>query len=244
MRQTPASMSVVRRVLSRPLPPRVAIVQGELDRFSSARYLEIGVHTGVLFLHVRAHSKHGVDPDPHVPRWKWLAHPNSVMRGRLVTRTSDEFFASLDADAQFDVVFVDGLHLYEQSLRDIENSLAHLSDTGVVLVHDCNPTSAEAAARVPDPRAQGPWCGDVWKAIAQLRATRSDLFVETIDDDFGVGVVRRGANPMATTPFDPEDLSYADLNANRAQLLGLRALDAKPPYGPRRSIRQPSGSRE
>jgi hypothetical protein len=40
----------------------VGIVAAQLAARRRPRYLEIGVHTGVLFLHVRASAKVGVDP--------------------------------------------------------------------------------------------------------------------------------------------------------------------------------------
>jgi hypothetical protein len=210
-------------LLDRPLPPRVAVVQAALDRFTKPRFLEIGVHTGVLFLHVRAAEKVGVDPDPRIALWKRLGHPNTALRGRVVEATSDEFFAALDPTERFDVVFVDGLHLHQQALRDIEHSLGHLSAEGTVFVHDCNPVSALSAGRDPGATGDAGWCGDVWKAIAHLRAHRGDLTVETLDTDSGIGVVRRGDNPGATGGLAVDDLGYGDLVTRRGELLGLRA---------------------
>jgi SAM-dependent methyltransferase len=214
-------VSVLRRVLNRPLPPRVSIVQRELDRFRRPRYLEIGVNVGVLFLHVRAMRKIGVDPAQRIPAWKRLGHPNTALRGTLLSMTSDEYFAALEPDAAFDVVFVDGLHTYEQSLRDVEHALRHLSSDGVVLVHDCNPLDAVAGG--PDPGATGEegWNGEVWRTIVHLRATRADLDVSVLDADFGVGLVRRGQNRAALSGVDAAELTYEDLEARRRELLGL-----------------------
>jgi hypothetical protein len=203
----------------------VAIVQAELDRFRRPRYLEIGVNVGVLFLHVRAHGKVGVDPVRRIPRWKRVAHPTTALRGRLVARPSDDYFARLDPGERFDVVFVDGLHTFEQSLRDVENALEHLAPDGVVLVHDCNP--ADAIAGGPDPGATGDagWNGEVWKTIVHLRATRSDLDVRVLDTDFGVGVVRRGESGSELAGIDAGALTFDDLEARREELLGLVAYD-------------------
>jgi hypothetical protein len=218
----------LRSLLRRPLPPRVGIVSAELRRFDNPRYLEIGVHTGVLFTHVRARRKVGVDPAPAIPRWKWWLHPNTALRGSLVKATSDEYFAGLDAEVEFDVVFVDGEHTYEQCLRDVENALAHLSSHGVVLVHDVNPPSAASAVPDPDEAARLPggecWCGDVWRAVVWLRAVRDDLDVHTLDTDFGVGVVQRGsAAPLPLQAPEVHALTYDDLDRNRAELLNLIA---------------------
>jgi hypothetical protein len=215
-------VSLLRRLLGRELPPRVAIVQAELDRFARPRYLEIGVNVGVLFLHVRAAEKVAVDPVNRIPRWKWLGHPNTALRGRFVNATSDRFFGDLDPRARFDVVFVDGLHTHEQSRRDVDNALAHLGDEGVVLVHDCNPQSEAAAGPDPDATEGEGWCGEVWKTIVELRATRDDLTVEVLDTDYGIGVIRGGTSNPIELPAPVERLTYAELEAERVRLLGLR----------------------
>jgi hypothetical protein len=211
----------LRQILDRPLPPRVEIVQAELDRFRRARYLEIGVNVGVLFLHVRAHRKVAVDPVQRIPRWKRLGHPNTALRAQFIEMTSDQYFASIGSSETFDVVFVDGLHTYDQSLRDVESGLRHLSEDGVVLVHDCNPANAVAGG--PDPGATGDagWNGEVWKTIVHLRATRPDLDVSVLDTDFGVGVIRRGDNRSGLSRLDVRQLSYEDLDVRRDELLGL-----------------------
>ena len=202
----------------------MAIVADELRRFPRPRYLEIGVDTGVLFLHVRAHRKVGVDPHGRVPRWKWFLHPNTLLRGSFFRTTSDRFFTALAPEAAFDVIFVDGDHSFEQSRRDVANALEHLADDGVVAVHDCNPPGPRAASRDSADAAGGPWCGDVWKTIVELRATRPDLEVSVIDADFGVGVVRRGAGGGLELDAQAiESMTYADLERDRERLLGLVA---------------------
>jgi hypothetical protein len=215
-------VNAVRRLLGRELPPRIAIVQAHLDRFDRPRYLELGVNVGVLFLHVRAAEKVAVDPVERIPRWKWLGHPNTALRGRFVNQTSDEFFAGLEPSARFDVVFVDGLHTHEQSRRDVANALGRLADGGVVLAHDCNPQSAAAAGPDPDATRGEGWCGEVWRTIVELRATRDDLVVEVLDTDFGIGVIRRGPSTPIELPASVERLTYEELAADRARLLGLR----------------------
>lgn len=218
----------MRKLLRRSLPPRVGIVAAELARFHGPRYLEIGVHTGVLFLHVRAAEKVAVDPAARVPRWKWALHPNTLLRGDVIRATSDEYFAWLAAGARFEVIFVDGDHSFEQSLRDVEHALDHLSDDGVVLVHDCNPPDAAAASPDPAGAADGPWCGDVWKTVVHLRATRADLDVGVIDTDFGVAVVRHGEGAdLQLSPEQVASMTYAELAADRERLLGLRGASIR-----------------
>ncbi len=211
--------------MSEELPPRVSIIQSELDRFEKPRYLEIGIFDGLVFLHVEAQTKVAVDPQIRVPRLKRVraARKPGVSFHEI---PSDDYFARLEPTTEFDVVFVDGLHLYEQALRDTESALAHLAPGGVVLMHDCNPTSEAVAARDPEEaKAKGhrAWCGDVWKAVVHLRATRKDLDVRVLDTDFGIGVVRPGTSDSSVdlTPEEVAALTYQDLDEDREGLLGL-----------------------
>ena len=217
-------MSRLRKALGREHPPRVAIVAGELAARQRPRYLEVGVDTGVVFLHVRAALKVAVDPQPRIARWKLAAHPNALLRGTIVPTTSDAYFAGLADDVRFDVVFVDGDHSFGQARRDIDHALERLADGGVVLVHDCDPPTATAAGPEPPGAAGGPWCGETWKAIAMLRATREDLTATVLAIDCGVGRIER--RPSELSGIDPATitgLGFDDLRADRQRLIGAVA---------------------
>lgn len=151
--------------------------------------------------------------------------------------TSDTFFekhaAELFKEEPIDTAFVDGLHTYQQTYQDVLNILDHLAEGGVILMHDCNPPSAaaahpakswQAAAEMGLPGWQGQWCGDVWKAIAHLRAVRHDLNVFVLDCDFGIGVVSK-ATPEAMLNLSPsqiQSMTYADLTRERQALINLK----------------------
>jgi hypothetical protein len=120
-------------------------------------------------------------------------------------------------------------------VRDVEKSLLHMRDDGVIFLHDCNPPfelAGRPAASWEDFMAQqsgplvfGVWNGDVWKAIVHLRSTRPDLLVGVLKCDQGVGFVRKGA-PESTLPYSVEQvaaLTYADLKADRKRLLNLKS---------------------
>jgi len=173
-------------------------------------YLEIGVRNpGGNFSRVRVAEKTGVDP--------------AATRGAVdFAMTSDDFFAGLDAadaDRFFDLVFVDGLHVDEQVERDIVNGLRHLSDSGAVVVHDCNPTARDAQTNAP---SRALWLGTVWKAWAKLRSTRPDLAMAVVDVDLGCGVIMPGQQECYPLAFESYDaLDYAVLEGDRRRLLNL-----------------------
>ena len=75
--------------------------------------------------------------------------------------TSDEFFTN--HRSHFDLVFIDGLHTHEQSLRDVANALCSLSGSdSVIVMNDCIPSTREMQI-VPAVQTNGPeMCGARW----------------------------------------------------------------------------------
>lgn len=185
-------------------------------------YVEIGVHEGHSLAFVQPGTRTiGVDPEPKV------AEPPDGCT--IVTATSDDFFADPRALAgeRIDLAFADGLHLWEQTLRDVANLERHSSPDGTILIHDCNPIDEITSARK---RTTMIWSGDVWKTVVALRRYRPDLSVSTVDvEPTGLAIVT-GLDPESTVLHDRYDkivatideLTYADIESgDRTQLLGL-----------------------
>jgi hypothetical protein len=224
---------------------RIKIVQEALRRRAKPLYLEIGVSHGLAFQRISADEKIAVDPAFRISARSRKLAESKARETHYFETTSDAFFADQAAliERGIDVAFIDGLHTYEQALRDIVNAAEHLRDDGVIVVHDCNPKHASIAfpaASNEDFRAQhrwwdlirsqngwlyyGAWSGDVWKAIVNLRSTRKDLRVAVLDCDFGVGIIRKGS-PESTLSYTPEQidgLDYKNLAADRKGLLNLK----------------------
>jgi hypothetical protein len=218
---------------------RIKIIQRLIRVTGAENYLEIGVNNGRCFLRVKAARKMAVDPSFKIPpgrKFKYLLKNISNFNNQYFEQTSDDFFSSHAAllkQHKPQVVFVDGLHTYEQALRDVLNSLAFLDEGGVVLMHDCNPLTATAAypansidhAKASLPDYKGVWNGDVWKAVVHLRALHSDLEVFVLDCDHGIGVAKKGSarNSLNLSWEEIQKLTYKDLEANRNTLLNLKA---------------------
>jgi hypothetical protein len=103
------------------------------------------------------------------------------------------------------------------------NSLNHLSENGVVVLHDCNPSELWFAREdfIIDGEAHG-WNGTVWKSIYKLRATRPDLFVCTVNTDYGIGIVKRGQQKCCD--FDNSYYEYRIFEQNRKEHLNLVSI--------------------
>ena len=171
------------------------------------------------------------------PRLKYYQKNPTNVHNRYFEQTSDDFFSS-QADMlrtnKPDIVFIDGLHTYEQSLKDVLNSLTFLADGGVILMHDCNPLSEAAAYPAGSfedvtslnlPTYAGAWNGDVCKTIVHLRTLHRDLEVCVLNCDHGIGVVRKAVpeNTLNLSASDLRNMSYHDLAADRERLLNLKS---------------------
>ncbi|HYN80858.1 MAG TPA: class I SAM-dependent methyltransferase [Gemmatimonadaceae bacterium] len=148
---------------------RIALVNLLVSRKQHCSYLEIGCATNDLFNSVATPDKTGVDPE----------------RGGTIRKTSDDFF--LSNDLSFDVIFIDGLHTYEQVHKDVVNSMMILKPGGWIAIHDLLPSAWIEHHRPLLTR--GAWTGDVWKVAFELARTEGIDF-KILKIDFGVGVLR------------------------------------------------------
>ncbi|HET7247078.1 MAG TPA: class I SAM-dependent methyltransferase [Streptosporangiaceae bacterium] len=62
--------------------------------------------------------------------------------------TSDEFFAGLPTGKTYDLIFIDGLHTFEQAYRDLCNAIVHSHDEETTL-RACLEAIGPAAGRDP-----------------------------------------------------------------------------------------------
>lgn len=154
-------------------------------KIGAKSYLEIGTNNCKNFNAIQVAHKVGVDPD--------LASPCAIHK------TSDQFFKEIIRVGQFvseteikqgvqstetfDLIFIDGLHHAEQVHMDIMHSWYCLSEKGVIVIHDCNP-SEEKYTHVP--RDSKIWNGDVYRDVCQIESKKF-----TIDIDYGCCIIRK-----------------------------------------------------
>ena len=151
-----------------------------LDRLHAAlrpeTYLEIGVFLGATLALPRPPTRvFAVDPEPSVrPRLKTETH--------IFAETSDAFFAARRlegalAGRPLKLAFIDGLHVFEQCLRDFMSVEAWCDPTSAIVLHDMVPLDEPTQRRTQETQF---WTGDVWKALLALKHYRPDLDIFTI----------------------------------------------------------------
>lgn len=224
---------------------RFTILQTIINSINAKHYLEIGVREGCILLNIPVKNKHGIDPKFKIPNLNVV--DNLVVNDQnnninfLYPMTSDSFFdkyAEKTLIHGIDVAFIDGLHTYNQSLKDAENCIKYLNPNGFIVMHDCNPLNYamaypikqsinevyEMSVRGDLPGWNGCWNGDVWKTLLNLRSQRKDINVFTLDLDWGLGVITKG-EPENVFDFkidDIEDVDYYFLEKHRNDILNLK----------------------
>ena len=156
-------------------------------------YLEIGVATGKSLALARTGTRAlGIDPALAAQGSQFYYSPENLPQ--RYGMTSDDFFATVDVSKEmgqpcFDVAFIDGLHHFDQVLRDFINLERFADKDSVILIHDCLPIAPQVATRE---RSTAFWTGDVWKIIPCLKAVRPELEIVTLPAaPAGLALVRR-----------------------------------------------------
>jgi len=138
--------------------------------------LEIGVGRGDSISVVRPPAiAVGVDPHPYMFR------PLQT-ETHIFTETSDDFFerarlSQILSGRLLSTAFIDGLHVYEQALRDFVNVESWCGPRSVVFIHDTVPLNELTQRPTQETRFH---TGDVWKTVLCLKRFRPDLDIFTI----------------------------------------------------------------
>ena len=212
-----------------------------LSTFYSPAYLEIGVNRGETFHNIKAARKVAVDPEFLFDVTAYAVPGTTDFH----QTTSDEYFASeAGRKARFDVIYLDGLHTFEQTLRDLMNAILSLNKDGVIIIDDVLPNSYDASlpdiTQVAALRHQAPavgatwstdgsWMGDVYKLVFFIETFMQRWSYATVAENHGQTVLWR--NTRATSEIAPrtmEDLCRLDFRdtITRRSTFRIMPLDA------------------
>jgi hypothetical protein len=196
-------------------------------QLGAKRYLEIGVLHGHTFRDVEIADRTAVDPGFGFDTNE-LANDST----RFFRETSDSFFTHQPILPPYDVVLIDGMHTFEQVVRDLSNVLLRTHHRSAIILDDTVPDDAYSTVKdavasyryreIDKAPAHG-WQGDVFKTVFYIHDFFPGLNYRTI---MGMGnpqtIVWR-ANGMQRTPVfgDLEQISrltYFDLKEHLAVL--------------------------
>ena len=198
-------------VLESPLSSRLVNRLNLVNSLSSGvcekgAYLELGVEYLTNILAVNVQTRVGVDPEPKLSLDCVLASGGNWPI--ICKMTSRKFFAALDVLAVggecaavgdvpllYDLVFIDGLHTYAESLFDVVNSIMRTRVGGYVVMHDCIPPNkaaslADFSLAKQDVGFSGEWTGDVYKTLIHVNVHFESCKLWLLASDYGLGVIK------------------------------------------------------
>ena len=187
-------------------------------------YLEIGVAQGLTLEQVRVQEKVGVDPHP---QFDTLQLPKGIT---FYEMESDPYFETTKPDTPFDLVFLDGLHVWRQTYKDLINSIHSCQTSSIILIDDVVPDDElsaypdwDAALELKDAAGftDGRWQGDVFKVVLAIKLFHPELSFCVI------GERDRSDNPQAIVWFGPGFDPVKILPASETELLEIERLTYK-----------------
>ena len=161
---------------------RTQVVEALIRQNNFKSYLEIGCQNDINFSAISIPHKIGVDPS----------------LGGTHRMTSDVFFAQ--NNAKFDLIFIDGMHTFEQVYKDFFNAYNVLNIGGVILFHDMLPASWEQEMV---PRINRGWNGTVWKIAYELKHLLGSQFAIIVADQ-GLGIVFKDSEKPKLVPSEED----------------------------------------
>jgi hypothetical protein len=151
------------------IPVRLRRLKKICSMISVSRYLEVGVSHGKTFNALDIPFKDAVDP-----KFKFDTVAQTRPGVNFHEVASDDFFSKLDRSVKYDLIFLDGLHTFEQTYRDFCNCLQHIHEGSVIVIDDTFPN--DVFSSIPNQRLCTElrdsfgvpgvaWHGDVYKTI-------------------------------------------------------------------------------
>ena len=199
-------------------------------------YLEIGVESGLTFNEVKIPRKVAVDP-------KFMFDHKAIQTEKIsfFEMSSDEYFVGHSNGELFDLIFIDGLHTYDQTLRDFNCALQLSKPSTIIIIDDVFPVDIYSSLRdrikavnYRNEVRSGPldfsWHGDVFKTIFVIHDFYPLLSYITIEPKYGNSqtIVFRRSQEKFQTKFSSleqiERLTYFDFRESE-YLLNLRSED-------------------
>lgn len=200
-------------------------------RIRPSIYLEIGVFDGQSLAAAAPPTRSfGVDPTP-------MINVSFTAETHIYCQKSDAFFERENLRSLFggsvSMAFIDGLHVFDQVLRDFMNTEAQCEPGSLILIHDTLPLD-EVTQRPAQER--GFYTGDVWKIVPCLKRFRPDLLIQTVrTPPSGLTLIAglKSGSRVLKEHYDGAiqtfgTMPYEELDADRENMLNLAPNDWLP----------------
>lgn len=201
---------------------------------SASKYLEVGVSKGHTFNQLRFPLKHAVDPFFRFDIGDYQQEGVTFFQ-----QTSDSYFTAKDQAIKFDIIFLDGLHTYDQTYRDFTHAIAHASESTIFIVDDTFPSDSYSAMRnqqfavktrgqeAPLSGVKGKdaaWHGDVFKMLYLLKLFHPKYEYATICEDNPQTIIWNRAMIRDGFSEESSDIPFKQFNDMRFLRMAIESL--------------------
>jgi hypothetical protein len=150
--------------------------------------------------------------DTHkIPRFSF--HKSSII---IEHRILEDVLRS--KNKKFDLICADPFHEYSYSLSDLSVLSSYLTERGVMVCHDCFPSSKSMAAPMYQPLG---WNGETYVAFIEFAYHNPDWFYGLLKIDTGIGIISKLQLHLLHNQFNKE---------KQEQLLLVHREDGGDPY--------------
>lgn len=194
---------------------RDTVVQSVIDLFDYPSCLEIVASKNETLKKIKAKRKTAVDPCFRFDfnNYSELDSDISFYQG-----TSDDFFSDARVRREaYDVIYLDGLHTFDQTLRDLLNAIALVKPSGVIVIEDVIPNSYRALLpnesdcvqlRLLSGEHDKSWMGDVYRLVFFIHSYLQQFSFATVAENHGQTIIWR--SPRKSGSFRP--ISVKDIS--------------------------------
>ena len=158
------------------IPVIEEIAKGLKAAGMNQRYLELGIAKAKCFNVVAPHFNHYVAVDCNQKAFDFI----NINRKTQFVGTTDSFFDQfLSVYNDFNLIFIDASHKFEQVQKDFDNSWSVLAQNGIICIHDTHSPSKEWNKH----------CEDAWLIQPYLKSLGVEYV--TLPFYFGITIIRK-----------------------------------------------------
>jgi hypothetical protein len=165
-----------------------------------------------------------------------IAHLRSGRNPMRNLRRGRAPFARWLGGTVVDLAFIDGMHLFENALRDFMNVERFAGPASIIVLDDMLPRSVDEAAR---DRHTGAWTGDVYKLMEVMARHRPDLVLLPMDTKPTGVLLVLGADPDSSALGAAYDHLLEEWITPDPQVVPTRVLERQGAIDPERFFASP-----
>ena len=175
---------IINQIYLRNVPPpyetfqHVTFLEFMASWIKPERYLELGCRSGTSLIPISKYCKSVIGVDMNPPSYN--VPPNA----KIEVCATDSYFENTDDTIEYDMVFIDADHSYEQSLKDFMNVKDRVIEDGFVFMHDTYPYDIWMTSE--------DWSGTTWKAAKWIKNNLGNEWeVLTLPFNPGVTILKK-----------------------------------------------------